>query len=609
MAKDKEIGIPKELKAFGVQGAVQRGNQIELMIDPKNLSKDKRMKLGSGLTRAAAASLSNDPYLPLSYEGPYTVDNMPVHEKIKLAMRIFRSDPLVGRIIEMMKVLSNDGFKNEHSNPKIKKFYDNWCQSVNLELIFDWIFLEYYRSGNVTTWRELVPFKKSAFRFAAPPYSVDGSLSAAMAAKKNMFTKQMIPGAYTVLNPLTVHVDKLNGYNDLLYFDTKDTTVDPTSMADVNKLLLTKVPQDMARKFGRASGIPLNQKNVRRILRMRQPYEAYGSVMMERAFAAVHEKNKLRQMDMSMVNSVINQIIKVTIGNDEFPATPRQLKNLAEAFRNVGKSQVIFWNHTLEIEVIRPDTKVLNAEKYQRVDEDIRNAFGIAEVLLGGGGSKTNFATSYLSLKAFLTNLQQGRKDVLRWLRDEYEDIAEAMGFDSIPEVSFNELSLTDEIAESQIVMQLVDRGIISYTSAQSLLGFDPRIELERRTEEKPSRDAGLLGPVAPPFQEMDETAKRVAKEDKKKPDSRDQKVSQLNRSKNLAKDPSKNITIPGPPNKGAYGRPQTPNGKKMPGRTKSPKIKGQSSEEQISFIEEVKLDPAGEAQLVLSIASEFEKK
>ena len=342
---------------------------------------------------------------------------------------------------------------------------------------------------------------------------------------------------------------------------------------------------------------------------MRMPYEPYGKVMMERAFAGIHEKNKLRQMDLTMMNSMMNQIIKVTIGNDDFPATPRQLKMLATAFQNSGASNTIFWNHTLNIEVIRPDPDILNKEKYERVNEDIRNAFGISEVLTGGGGSKTNFATAFLSLKAFLTNLQEGRKDILHWLRGEYQDIAEAMGFDSFPEPSFNPLSLTDEIGEKQIIISLIDRGIISYQSAQSRLGYDPEIELERRKAETKDREDGTLGPTQMMGEQIDkevvddteEVSKNVEKEKKKQPETQEHKKVQKNtRNSKVGTPPNQK----GPDNKppeakksarkkaakkqaGLDGRPKTPKGKTMPNR-KTAKIKGAGHMKDLSEKEQI---------------------
>lgn len=578
MAAKKEIKIDAAMKAMGVQEIKQEGSQVSLYLDPSKATVNARKTIANGLTRqaASAATLYNQPQSSAFFD-TLNPNAFRPHDKMRLAMSYFNTDPLVGKIIELMKVFANDGFKNEHANPKIKEFYDNWCNTVDFDMVLGWIFLEYFRSGNTTTARELIPVTKGVnlARMSSQPYSVDG-------AAKNTFTKRMIPGAYTVLNPLTVYVKDLNGYKDSLFMSQQGLEVEPTSSFDTATLSIQNAPNTMIDMRRFKDGIPLDEKNVRRVLRMRQPYEAYGSVLMERAFGALHEKNKLRQMDMTMVNSVINQIVKVTIGNDQFPATPKALKNLAEAFQNVGKSQIIFWNHTLQIEVIKPDISVLGASKYERVNEDIRNAFGISEILTGGGSSGANFATSYLSLKTFLSNLMEARKDVLRWVRQEYADIAEAMGFDSYPEPSFNPLSLTDEIAEKQIIMQLVDRGIISYQTAQSRLGYDPRIELQRRKEEKPDVDAGVLGFNQSAQMEADqaitdtETNKKAIKnKDGKQVDKKDQVENQRERKNNQSKNPATSLPDKNRPNKGLDGRPPTKMAKKIPDR-KTAKIKGQ---------------------------------
>ncbi len=359
-------------------------------------------------------------------------------------------------------------------------------------------------------------------------------------------------------------------------------------------------------------GKSLSEKQVSRILRMRQPYEQYGCVLMERAFSALYEKNKMRQMDMAIVNSNINQLIKVTVGNDDYPATPAQLAKLAAQFQNAGKSQTIFWNHTLSIELIQADLSALSNAKYDRVNEDIRNAFGISEILVGGGSSKTNFATGYLSLKAFLTNLIEARKDVERWLKLQYKDVANALGLDSIPEPTFNPLSLTDEIAEKQMFMQLVDRGIISYQTAQSRLGFDPNAEIARRKQEQPLIEEGVLGFVGNPFQQVaaqdiidkkEEKDALVATQDKKKPDNSDQKANQKNRARKGASNPSVSV-----PKSGLDGRPKTPKGN-YPEKRKTAKVKGQGSIDEVDELENLDEPTMTETEIVLAEAGRVLKK
>lgn len=588
-----ELTISKQLRAIGATGAMQKGNQIELTLDPRNLSSSQKKRIAGGLLQANSSlshSFQNDPMDASFFDGPYSAnETMDVHQKIRLAMRYFRSEPLVGKIIEFMAVFSNDGFKNECSDPKIKKFYDDWIYNVNFELVLTWIFLEYYRSGNVVTVRELMQYNKELNNPSPEYLTSEAGIVTGSNGKK--LKRVQIPGAYTVINPLHVFVRENNAYQDSLYFDmdqVKSSDLNTADETDLVGLSIKNLPAFLKLRHQGSKQIPLPKKNIKRILRMRQPYEPYGSVLMERAFAPIHEKNKLRMMDMTMVNSVINQIIKVTIGNDDYPATPKQLQRLAKAFQNAGKSQTIFWNHTLNIEVIRPDTKVLNKEKFERVNEDIRNAFGISEVLTGGGGSKTNFATAFLSLKAFLTNLKLGREDVLRWVRQEYEDIADVMGFDKIPEPMFNPLSLTDEIAEKQIILQLIDRGVISYETAQSRLGYDPQIELDRKENEKPLIEEGILGigAAGSPYQQAaidtkEEVVANNKKQGKQRPKTEDNIVNDQNRAHDKTGNPN---ASPDPDKKElketkkrlAEGRPKGQKGNYP--KNRKPNVKGTSA-------------------------------
>lgn len=583
----KELGKLK--KSFGATSIEKKGGSYEIMIDPNKVSAKRRAVLAAGLSRASGGVLNNQPFDATFFEGNAGFSQMNTHQKIKVAMKYFQTDPLAGKIIETMATFANDGLKNEHKDPGIKKIFDNWLKLVGMDQVLDWIFLEYFRSGNVATHRILIPYKNGMLKESdiVSPYWSDASarqemLEKSMAAKKKDWTKKQIPVAYTVLNPLTVFATSINPYKEDL-IENKTYAQKPFNKNDMTEIEVRGFNSELIKDIIKAEGgTPLSSKNVSRILRMRQPYEAYGSVLMERAFSALYEKNKLRQMDMSMTNSAINQIIKVTAGSDEHPATPRHLKALAEQFQNIGKSQTIFWNHTLKIEVIKPDIEVLSNTKYERVNEDIRNAFGISEILTGGGGSKTNFATGYLSLKAFITNLVEARKQVERWLETQYKDVASVLGIDSIPEPSFNSMSLTDEIAEKQIIMQLVDRGIISYETAQNRLGFDSRAEYERRKSEINDIKEGVLGPVnniaqlvaieKESIDTQEEVNSNVKTEDKKKPDGMDEKTSQRNRKRGKTVNPS----VPLPGNQG--GRPKTPKGS-YPSKRKTAKIKGQGEE------------------------------
>lgn len=569
------------LKGTGaIVDAKQNGASVDLYLDPSKFGGQAKKTIAAigemkSLDRAMAGQQQfSAPVLPTFYEGAGKSANMPVHEKIKLAMMYFHADPMVGKIIEIMKVFASDGFKNQCDDPKIKEWYDEWCDKVDIELVLDWIFLEYFRTGNVITYREYVPYTPKLLKATA-------ALDAADAARKKDWSKAQIPMAYTVINPLYVKVveGENNGWKDKLYGDD-NIIQDGFAKDDLSNIHIGQPMSDQLRSIIKSNrtNVALSDKQYQRILRMRQPYESYGCVIMERAFNALYEKNKMRQNDLDSMNSSITQLIKVTVGDKDYPATQRQVRAVSNAFQNVGKSQMIFWNHTLQVEAIQTHAGMTDDKKYERVDQDIRNAFGMSEILLGGGGQKVNFASSYLSLKAFITNLIDARRSVKRWLEGQYREIADVAGFKEIPDVVFSPLTLTDEIAEKQIIMQLVDRGIISYETAQSELGFDPDVEQARRTKQMPLIEAGIYGPIGSPYTQANAdgiaNGQDTQKQDKQNPQTMDQNTQQNNKANNKASDPSKPIPAKTDPTVSKNGgRPSGKGpGKKMPNRKSSSK-------------------------------------
>ena len=451
---------------------------MSIVIDPNKIHK-KFYKLPSTgeVVEKAEAKLSYREFFDPSFyydEGNSNTDSVvDIENDIKLAVRHYFNDPLIGKIIELMTIFSNDGFRNEVSDPKIKEFYDQWCRDVKMDQVLTWIFTEYYRSGNVYVARQLSQHSPSDKRVAV---------------------KGKIPFAYTVLNPLSVRVSGSSYFNNaIMELETgkNDALIDFIRNAGKKEFEMLRqmfVIDDVVSldKFKKNGYMRLNNENVKRVLRLAQPYEPLARPMTKRAFKDIYLKAKLKQLDLSTINGAIHQIIKVTIGDENHVATPNKLAKVAAIFKKQSKTLTVVWDHTLKVEVVRPsDPAWMNKDKYEEVNDSIRSAFGISKLLTGTGSDGAGGNNAYLSVKSFVGNLLQGRKDVVvQWLHDEYRYIAEQMGFDEVPVPIFNPLSLGDEVRERQIISTLVEKGILSFKTAQEYLGYDPETEENRRREE-----------------------------------------------------------------------------------------------------------------------------
>jgi hypothetical protein len=162
---------------------------------------------------------------------------------------------------------------------------------------------------------------------------------------------------------------------------------------------------------------------------------------------------------------------------------------MANMLVNPSKSKTIVWDDLIEIESDYPDTgTILGSDKYQAVESDILAGLGVSEVLVGGTGG--NYSNSFLSVRTLMERLETGRGIVhLNLLIPILVDISRAIGLRKPPFVRFKHMSLRDENAEKKLLMELVDRNVISYRTLLEYFGHDLDVEIKRMKREDKIRE------------------------------------------------------------------------------------------------------------------------
>jgi hypothetical protein len=221
-------------------------------------------------------------------------------------------------------------------------------------------------------------------------------------------------------------------------------------------------------------------------------------------FDTIEYKNSLREADLSTLDGITNYILKITIGNDEFPvASPEELEAAAQLFNTPSKSFDVVWNHTLQVEkIVSPEIdSILGKGKYEQVNDDMTTGLAISRAFLDGGGD-VNAGTAELLIKGVMEEINYARRQVTRWIYREYQQIAEAMGFDRFPKIRWDEGVLLDTILYMNTLAQLVDRRMLSYKTSLEALGFDYPNELKNMEEEMPLVEDGVFGILGSPWQQ-----------------------------------------------------------------------------------------------------------
>lgn len=398
--------------------------------------------------------------------------------KIRKTLFYWENEPTVYKCISLLAQLANDTFTISCEDKKVESALRKWWKDIKGDDFLNYFFLEYFRSGNV-------PILRTNVRYIP----------------RNGFNKEgyekKISGGYTILNPLNITIkdSSLPGVKQayLIVDNNFITIVNNSGMIEqVRKIFPDEISSQIKPGVGE---ILLPREIFSIVTKDKQPYELWALPLVSHAFDALDYKRSLMEMDRSTTSGVRNRILKVTIGNDTFPVTDtKELQVLANKFKNPSKNLTLFWNHTLNVEYIEPKLDSLNIEKYVPVLDDIRAVFGISKVLLGVEGDSDGNNT--LCLKGMIEILEQARNAFITWFNREINDVASIISNtkeDSVS-VAFGTLNLKDENDFFRVIMQMVDRQIISYETATETLGYYFPKELNRLEKEKKIRDEkGIL--------------------------------------------------------------------------------------------------------------------
>jgi len=263
------------------------------------------------------------------------------------------------------------------------------------------------------------------------------------------------------------------------------------------------LPSDFKSSILESGNMVLDPMFVGSVDYRKQPYERYPRPRGIKAFSSLEYKRKLREADLSTLDGISNYILKITVGNDDYPVVGQsELEAVADLFNTPSKSFDVVWNHTLNIEkIVSPEIdSILGQDKYKQVNEDITGALAFSRALIDGIAD-VNQASAALLSRTIIEEVTYAREQVARWVYEEYRQIAEAAGFDRFPRVRWDNSVLKDIILYLSTISQLVDRRMISYKTAIEEVGFDYNTEFNQMQEELPAVMEGTLGIIGSPFQ------------------------------------------------------------------------------------------------------------
>lgn len=477
------------------------------------------------------------------------------HRKMGLCVSAYKGFGLAKNVIDLMANFAAEGLRIKHPNKTVESFLNRWAYHVDLECRVKDILRYYYKYGNVFVYRTLgqldentyMKMRRSRAKLSKgmPGFNIAKDLDPTsdpqqtekfeqtQQEKKKPVAKRNLPWKYTLLNPFQMELrgskffgshrwvfvldnntvnqirnnaikNKYNTYTDFL--DETDVNL-PQEFRNLSNTLSKDAP-DGENNDPRV--VELDQTKLYTMHYMKDDHEDWAEPLLWPVMADIFYKNKLRQMDISVCNSVINAVTIYKLGNykEGFIATKEMMSKFSEFLRTPTQAMNMVWNDAISIESTYPPVeKILGIQKYESVDRDILRGIGIPDTLIGGQ-VKSNFSTGFLGVRTLLERLEEGRNTVIRWLMKELELIVETFGIRRMPSIRFGKMSLRDEKAEKQLILQLLDRNIISIQAVLETFGEEFEIELQRLKEENEVREeTGLFqkhSPYTDPINDLD---------------------------------------------------------------------------------------------------------
>lgn len=406
-------------------------------------------------------------------------------ETIRKCMVAYRKVGLIKNVIDLMGDFGCQGIKLVHPVPKQQRFYREWFRKVGGINRSERFLNTLYRAGNVIV-------KRSTAKITPRNYDNMSAVGADLDIEKNPKPTNEIPWRYTFFSPLQIEIlgESLSQFVGKPRYALKlskilqDKFNANYSSSEIEKQLLSDVPKDLREQIrSKNSFIELDSSKVRVFHYRKDDWQSWADPLIGAILSDVILLDKMKLADSAALDGVISNVRLWRIGDLEHKIYPtramvNRLSNILT--NNVGGGCLdLVWGPELDFKESSTSThNFLGSEKYKPVLNAIYDGLGVPPTLTAAG-SAGGFTNNIISIKTLIERLEYGRNLLIDFWNEEIRMVQEALGFSKPALVSFDHMTLSDEAAEKALLLQLLDRDIISVEAV--LDRFDEMPELEKK--------------------------------------------------------------------------------------------------------------------------------
>jgi hypothetical protein len=422
---------------------------------------------------------------------------------LKSCNNVYRKVSLIHNIIDLMADFTVQGIEVVHPKAYNDKLCKEWARKIRLKHVSERFANMLYRQANVPVRRFIAKVRaKDIERLKKAKASADIELDDPPKVYKNE-----IPIKYSVLDPSSF--DVIGGNLALfagviryaLKLGTYDIAVIKNPKNPIDKELVDNLPEDLVKLIrSGAKVIPMDPERFRMFHYKKDDSQLWAEPMTYALMDDLILLDKLKRADLAALDGAISHIRLWRLGSLEhrIMPTPAAISQLAEILaNNVGGGAIdLIWGPDLDVKDIISDIhKFLGREKYAAPLESIYAGLGVPPTLTGSANA-SGFTNNFISLKTLTERLNYGRSILREFWEHEFRLFAEGMRMSEPPQLRFSHMTLSDEAAELALLIQLLDRGIISDETVLERFHESPVVEewrirrdqKKRETEKKPAK-------------------------------------------------------------------------------------------------------------------------
>lgn len=441
--------------------------------------------------------LKDDYYRFRPYEEP--ANNF--KQAMSMCMKAYDKVGIVKNVIDLMGDFASQGISLNHTNKKVERFYRRWWAKVGGEERSERFLNMLYRCGNIVIHKKYGRITRKQERNMSKGQENLVELS------EPDFIKRQIPLRYDFLNPLQIEVD--GGYAGAFSGEKTYKMKISNSVRksfEKNSQYADKLPEQLKEALmNQQNYITLDKNTIEVFYYKKDDWELWANPMVNAIIDDIIMLEKMKLADMSALDGAISNIRLWRLGNLEHKILPN--KGTIDKLRNILASNVgggtmdLVWGPEIDFKESNTQIyKFLGSEKYQPVLNSIYAGLGIPPTLTGLAGQSGGFTNNFISLKTLIERLEYGRDLLRKFWEKEIEYVQKAMGFSSPATLHFEHMILSDETAEKNLYMQLVDRDLISVETLRDRFGELNEIENSRIKTEGRKRNQRQMPPKADPF-------------------------------------------------------------------------------------------------------------